>query len=55
LKSKQEKTFSSFTYKSKGMKDTQVTINEIACKHNQKKLGDKKKLTCTKLPQPGVA
>ncbi|MBN3898322.1 MAG: nitrogenase iron-molybdenum cofactor biosynthesis protein NifE [Nostoc sp. NOS(2021)] len=40
------------------MKNTQVTINEpldeTACKHNQKKLGDKKKLTCTKPPQPGA-
>ena len=41
------------------MKSTQVTINEPlnekACKHNPKKLGDKKKLTCTKLPKPGVS
>lgn len=41
------------------MKNTQVKINEplneTACKHNKKKLGDKKKLTCTQLPQPGAA
>ncbi|QSJ18888.1 nitrogenase iron-molybdenum cofactor biosynthesis protein NifE [Nostoc sp. UHCC 0702] len=36
------------------MKNTQVTINETPCKHNQKKLGGKKKLTCTKLPKPGA-
>ena len=39
------------------MKNTQVTINEplneTACKYNQKKLNGKKKLTCTKPPQPG--
>ncbi|WDD36711.1 nitrogenase iron-molybdenum cofactor biosynthesis protein NifE (plasmid) [Nostoc sp. UHCC 0926] len=41
------------------MKNTQVIINkplnETACKHNPKKLGDKKKLTCTKSPQPGAS
>ncbi|MEH1838015.1 MAG: hypothetical protein V7L20_04460 [Nostoc sp.] len=34
------------------MKNTQAKINqplnETACKHNQNKLDDKKKLTCTK-------
>ncbi|MEH1848853.1 MAG: nitrogenase iron-molybdenum cofactor biosynthesis protein NifE [Nostoc sp.] len=41
------------------MKNTQVTtnepLNETACKYKQKKLSDKKKLTCTKLPQPGAS
>jgi nitrogenase molybdenum-cofactor synthesis protein NifE len=39
------------------MKNTQVIINnplsETACKANQKQLTGKKKLTCTKPPQPG--
>lgn len=39
------------------MKNTQVIINEplseTACKSNQKQLTGKKKLTCTKPPQPG--
>ncbi|WP_375499830.1 nitrogenase iron-molybdenum cofactor biosynthesis protein NifE [uncultured Nostoc sp.] len=41
------------------MKHTQVTTNEplnkTTCKSNQKRLSDKKKLTCTKLPQPGTS
>ncbi|MBD2517604.1 nitrogenase iron-molybdenum cofactor biosynthesis protein NifE [Nostoc sp. FACHB-973] len=40
------------------MKNSQVTINELvnetACKHNRKKLDDKKKLSCKNLPQPGA-
>jgi nitrogenase molybdenum-cofactor synthesis protein NifE len=40
------------------MKNTQVAINEplneTACKYNRKKLTGKKKLTCTKPPQPGA-